>query len=94
MAPMAGLSVADEKMKVLFQSLDSGQTITLCVDFNTLSRILECYDVRLDVGVVEKFFAYNRVFFFSPSTCDYDFNVSALDALLVYGYIIFILNLV
>ena len=81
------------KMTVLFQSLDSGQTITLCVDFNILSRILECYGVRLDVGAVDKFFACNRAFFFSPPTCDYNFNVSTLDALLVYGHI-FILNLV
>ena len=94
MAAMAVLGVTDEKMTVLFQSLDSGQTITLCVDFNTLSRILECYDIQLNVGAVDNFFAYNRVFFFSPPTCDYSFNVSALDALLVYGHIIFMLHLV
>ena len=76
--------VAGRKMKVLFQSLDSGQTITLCVDVNILSRILECYGVRLDVGAVDKFFTYTRVYFFSH---DYNFNVSALHPRLVYRHI-------
>ena len=79
--------VAGRKMKVLFQSLDSGQTITLCVEVNILSKILECYDVRLDVDAVDKFFAYTRVYFFSH---DYNFNVSALHPLLVYRHIYYI----
>ena len=64
------------KMIVTFRSLISGQTIMMCMDVCTLSRILECYDVRLNTNEVDRLFAYTRVYFYSPSTGDYNFSVS------------------
>ena len=63
-------------MIVIFRSLESGKTVMMCMDVCTLSRILECYDVRLNKDEVDRFFAYTRVYFYSPSTGDYNFSVS------------------
>ena len=65
-------------MIVIFRSMESGKTVMMCMDVCTLSRILECYDVRLNKDEVDRFFTYNRVYFFSSSTGDYNFSVSSL----------------
>ena len=68
--------ISTGKMIVIFRSLESGKTIMMCMDVCTLSRILECYDIRLNKYKVDRFFSYTRVYF-SSSTDDYNFSVSA-----------------
>ena len=68
--------ISTDMMIVVFRCLESGKTVMMCMDVCALSRILEYYDVRLNTNEVDKFFTYNRVYFFSPSTRDYNFSVS------------------
>ena len=68
--------ISTDVMIVVFRCLDSGKTVMMCMDVCALSRILEYYDVRLNENKVDRFFGYTRVYFFSPSTGDYNFTVS------------------
>ena len=75
----SAIYISTDMMIVIFRCLESGKTIMMCMDIFNLSKILECYDIRLNKNKVDRFFAYTRVYFFSPSTGDYNFSVSVID---------------